>query len=118
MRCPGESASTLTRVAAFLRCQASWVMVLKPTLTRKPPSIHTHTASRFSPIGVSELLTCLEPEEPIFLLSFLSGIALLYTHCTFSYNIGPHANESLMNQVMEGPPLTEWRGLEDLSKVF
>ena len=52
-------------MAAFLRRQASRGMVLEPTLTRNPPSNHTLTALRFSPVGVSGLLARLESEEPI-----------------------------------------------------
>ena len=55
---------SFTKVAAFLKRQLSWGMVLEPTLTRKPPSNHTLTALLVSPIGVSELLTRLEPEDP------------------------------------------------------
>src|SRR5215203_6200538 len=63
-RWPGARVRSFTKVAAFLKRQLSWGMVLEPTLTRKPPSNHTLTALLVSPIGVSELLTRLEPEDP------------------------------------------------------
>ena len=55
-------------MAAFLSRQASWGMVVEPTLTRNAPSNHTLTTLRFSPLGASRLLTRVDTEEPILFL--------------------------------------------------
>jgi hypothetical protein len=84
---------SFTKAAAFLRRQAPWVMLLEPTLTRNPPSNHTLTTLRFSPIGVSELHR-LEPEEPILLLPLLLGVAFPYALAHFPTRL----DHTLMNR--------------------
>src|SRR5215216_4895849 len=79
MRWPGARARSFTKIAAFLRCQASWGMVLEPILTRKPPSNQTLIDLRFSPLATSDLLRRSDPEGPIPLLPHLRfALAVLH----------------------------------------
>jgi hypothetical protein len=56
-RFPAAKARSLTRLAAFLRRQASSSMVRAPTLTSKPPSNLMRTASGFLPVSLLGLCT-------------------------------------------------------------
>src|SRR5215204_2719193 len=108
-RFPAARASSLTRLAAFLSRHSFSSMVRIPTETRKPPSSHTRSAS--------DRVTLSESAERLIPTLAPSREQNFPRSCTFSYKIGPCANESgaaPMNQADDSPPLAEWRGLEDL----